>query len=67
MAKNFCLLLLALLLCGCVTEPKSALPMALAPNDTARASCLTYSDMPTFSGCESTTRGTPRKDAVGEF
>jgi hypothetical protein len=54
MPKRLLILLLPVVLGSCVTEQKSALPMALAPSDTARASCLTYRDMPTFSDCEST-------------
>ncbi len=50
------LLLLMVGLSGCVTEQKSALPMALAPSDSAHASCLTYGDMygdmPAFGDCE---------------
>jgi hypothetical protein len=46
------ILLLPLALAGCVTEQKSALPMALAPSDTAQATCLTYGDTPAFGDCQ---------------
>jgi hypothetical protein len=52
MLKYLPILLLPLALMGCVTEQKSALPMALAPGDTAQASCLTYGDVPTFGDCQ---------------
>ena len=52
MAKWLLILLLPLALAGCVTEQNSALPMALAPSDTAPASCLTYGDTPTFGDCK---------------
>ena len=50
--KRLLILLLPLALAGCVTEQKSALPMALAPSDTAQASCLTYGDTPAFGDCQ---------------
>jgi hypothetical protein len=52
MAKWLLILMLPLALAGCVTEQKSALPMALAPSDTARTSCLSYGDTPTFGDCQ---------------
>jgi hypothetical protein len=52
MAKWLLILLLPLGLAGCVTEQNSALPMALAPSDTAPASCLGYGDTPTFGDCK---------------
>ena len=48
------ILLLPLALAGCVTEQNSALPMALAPADTAAsASCLGYGNTPTYGDCKS--------------
>ena len=47
------ILLLPLALAGCVTEQNSALPMALAPADTAPASCLGYGNTPTYGDCKS--------------
>jgi hypothetical protein len=47
------ILLLPLALAGCVTEQNAALPMALAPADTAPASCLGYGDTPTYGDCKS--------------
>lgn len=44
--------LLPLALMGCVTEQRSALPMALAPGDTAQAACLTYDGVPAFGDCQ---------------
>ncbi|HSD93444.1 MAG TPA: hypothetical protein VLB11_10520 [Methyloceanibacter sp.] len=52
MLKRLIILLLPLGLAGCVTERNPMLPMALAPSDTAAASCLTYGDTPTFGDCE---------------
>jgi hypothetical protein len=52
MLKWLPILLLPLALAGCVTEQNSMLPMALAPGDTARASCLTYGDVPAFGDCK---------------
>jgi hypothetical protein len=52
MVRWLLILLLPLALAGCVTEQNSALPMALAPSDTAPASCLTYGDVPTFGDCK---------------
>ena len=49
--KWLLILVLPVALAGCVTEEKSALPMALGPNDTAQASCLTYGDTPAY-GCK---------------
>ncbi len=48
-----CLLiaLAPLALAGCVTEQGPALPMSLAPSETAQAACLTYGDTPTFGEC----------------
>ncbi len=40
-----------LALAGCVTEQGPALPMTLAPEETARADCLTYGDTPAFGEC----------------
>ncbi|WP_424041544.1 hypothetical protein [Methyloceanibacter sp.] len=40
-----------LALAGCVTEQGPALPMSLAPSETAQAACLTYGDTPTFGEC----------------
>jgi hypothetical protein len=51
MAKRLLILVLPMALAGCVTEQKSALPMALGPSDTAQAACLTYGDTPAY-GCE---------------
>ena len=51
MAKWLLILLLPLALAGCVTEQNSALPMALAPSETAPASCLTYGDTIAY-GCK---------------
>jgi hypothetical protein len=47
------ILLLPLALAGCVTEQNGALPMALAPSDTASASCLGYGNIPTYGDCKS--------------
>jgi hypothetical protein len=52
--KWLLILVLPLLLAGCVTEQKQALPMALGPADNAQAneaSCLRYGDSPTFGNC----------------
>jgi hypothetical protein len=46
------ILLLPAALAGCVTGQNSALPMALAPSDSAQASCLRYGDAPTFGDCK---------------
>lgn len=43
-----------LALAGCVTEQGPALPMTLAPAETAQAACLTYGDTPTFGACSAT-------------
>lgn len=51
MLKYLPILLLPLALTGCVTEQRSALPMALAPGDAAQAACLTYGDEPAFGDC----------------
>jgi hypothetical protein len=45
------ILLLPLALAGCVTEQRSALPMALGPDDSAQAACVRYGDAPTFGDC----------------
>lgn len=50
------IVLAPLALAGCVTEQGPALPMTLAPAETAQAACLTYGDTPTFGEC-SATRG----------
>jgi hypothetical protein len=50
--KWLLIVLLPIALAGCVTGQESALPMALAPSDTAPASCLGYSDAPTFGDCK---------------
>ena len=47
------LILVPLALAGCVTEQGPALPMTLAPAETAQAACLTYGDTPTFGECSS--------------
>ena len=52
MSKTLLILLLPLALAGCVTEQKSALPMALGPSDAAQASCLTYGDTPAYGDCK---------------
>ena len=54
MLRYLPIFLLPLALMGCVTEQRAALPMALAPSDTAQASCLTYGDVPTFGDCKGT-------------
>ena len=53
MAKWLLILVLPLGLAGCVTEQNSALPMALGPSDTAKATCLTYGDTPAYGDCKS--------------
>jgi hypothetical protein len=50
--KWLVILLLPVALAGCITEQNSALPMALAPSDTAPASCLGYPGAPTFGDCK---------------
>jgi hypothetical protein len=55
MAKWLLILLLPVVLAGCVTGQGPALPMALAPSDTAQASCL--GDAPTFGDCKGTGAG----------
>ncbi len=52
MAKWLLILVLPVTLAGCVTEQKSALPMALGPSDTAPASCLTYGNTPAYGDCQ---------------
>jgi hypothetical protein len=52
MAKWILILVLPVGLAGCLTEQRSALPMALAPSDTAPATCLTYRDAPAFGDCK---------------
>jgi hypothetical protein len=51
MAKWLMIVVLPLGLAGCVTEQNSALPMALGPSDTDKATCLTYGDTPAY-GCK---------------
>jgi nitrous oxide reductase accessory protein NosL len=51
MAKRLLILLIPLALAGCVTEQKSALPMALGPSDTAQAACLSYDGAPAYGNC----------------
>jgi hypothetical protein len=54
MAKWLLILVLplaSLALAGCITEQNSALPMALAPSDSAQTICLTYGDTPAY-GCK---------------
>ncbi len=46
------ILSLPIVLMGCVTGQNSALPMALAPSDTASASCLSYGDAPAYGDCK---------------
>jgi len=53
MAKWLAILVLPVALAGCVTEQKTALPMALGPSDTAGAACLGYGDTPTYGDCKS--------------
>ncbi len=45
------IVLAPLALAGCVTDQGPALPMTLAPAETAQAACLTYGDTPTFGEC----------------
>jgi hypothetical protein len=54
MLKYLPILLLPFALMGCVTEQKSALPMALGPGDAAQAACLTYGDVPAYGDCKGT-------------
>jgi hypothetical protein len=49
--KRFLILLVPLALAGCVTEQRSALPMALAPSDTAQAACLSYDGALAYGDC----------------
>jgi predicted small lipoprotein YifL len=49
--KWLLILLLPVSLAGCVTGQNSALPLALAPSDTAAASCLSYGDTPAYGNC----------------
>ena len=51
--KRLLILLVPLALAGCVTEQRSALPMALAPSDTAQAACLSYDGAPAYGGTPS--------------
>ena len=62
MSKWFLILLMPLTLAGCVTEQAPTLPMTLGPSDTAKATCLTYGDAPTFGDCkgEGTTSISPK-------
>ncbi len=53
MAKWLAILVLPVALAGCVTEQKTALPMALGPSDTSGAACLGYGDTPTYGDCKS--------------
>ena len=50
--KWLVILVLPVALAGCVTEKSSALPMALAPGDTAPAACLSYGDTPAYGDCQ---------------
>jgi hypothetical protein len=52
MAKWLAILVLPLALAGCITEQKSALPMALGPSDNAQASCLNYDGAPAYGDCK---------------
>jgi hypothetical protein len=52
MVKWLIILLLPVALAGCVTGQNQALPMALAPSDSAQASCLRYADAPAFGDCK---------------
>jgi hypothetical protein len=56
MSRLLIALLIPLALAGCVTQPESALPMALGPSDTAQASCLQLGDAPTLDGCQASPR-----------
>jgi hypothetical protein len=51
MAKWLVIAFLPIALAGCVTEQNSPLPMALAPSDTAPASCLSYDGAPAYGDC----------------
>jgi hypothetical protein len=46
------ILSLPMVLMGCATGQNLALPMALAPSDTAWASCLSYGDAPAYGDCK---------------
>jgi hypothetical protein len=51
--KRLLIVLVPFALAGCVTEQAApTLPMALGPAETAKATCLTYGDTPTFGDCE---------------
>jgi hypothetical protein len=52
MARWLMIVLLPVALAGCVTEQNSPLPMALAPSDTAPASCLSYDGAPAYGDCK---------------
>lgn len=52
MSKWLLILLMPLALAGCVTEQAPTLPMTLGPTDTAKATCLTYADNPTYGDCK---------------
>jgi hypothetical protein len=52
MAKWLLIPLMAVTLAGCVAE-RSPLPLALAPSDTAQASCLGIGSAPAYD-CEAT-------------
>ncbi len=52
MVKRLLILLIPIALAGCVTEQRSALPMALGPSDTAQAACLSYDGAPAYGDCK---------------
>ncbi|MDJ0513536.1 MAG: hypothetical protein QNJ62_08850 [Methyloceanibacter sp.] len=54
------IVLAPLVLAGCVTEQGPALPMTLAPAETAQATCLTYGDAPAYGEC-TPSGGTPAR------
>jgi len=54
------IVLAPLVLAGCVTEQGPALPMALAPAETARTACLTYGDAPAYGECAPTSANPER-------
>jgi hypothetical protein len=51
MSKGLLILLLPIALVGCAVG-HIKLPMTLGPNDTPKASCLTYADAPAFGDCK---------------
>ena len=59
--KRLLILLVPLALAGCVTEQRSALPMALAPSDTAQAECLSYDGAPAYGDCEERAAAVPQE------